>query len=171
MYPAFRLAKSLVGAYRAGSVHPLDTVTVTLPVKRIDVEATRLNNGRYLTLMDIGRYALIVRCGYVPAFARNRWYPLVLGVMITYRKSLRVGSRFDLSTRLLCWDERHFYLEQTFWQKGELRARALVKAIFMGNGKVVPTQQIVDSGPYKIPSPEAPEAVRAWQTALKAMES
>jgi acyl-CoA thioesterase FadM len=152
-------------------VHPLDTVTVTLPVKRIDVEATRLNNGRYLTLMDIGRYALIVRCGYLPAFVKNRWYPLVLGVSIRYRKSLRVGTNFDLSTRLLCWDERNFFLEQTFLQNGEQRAQALVKAIFLGQGKVVPTQRIVDSGPHRFPSPEFPEAVRAWQSALRAMET
>jgi acyl-CoA thioesterase FadM len=152
-------------ALRAPKVTPLDTVTITLPVSRTDVEATRMNNGRYLTLMDLGRFALTARCGLVPVLVKRRWSPLVTGVMIHFRRSLRVGSTFDLSTRIVCWDEKSFFLEQRFAQGGELRAHALVKAVFKGDKGILDSAEVIASGGFATTSPAMPEAVRAWQAA------
>lgn len=168
MYPLFRFVTTLGGALRAPKVAPLDTVTITLPVNRTDVEATRMNNGRYLTLMDLGRFALTARCGLVPVLVRRRWYPLVTGVMIHFRRSLRVGSTFDLSTRIVCWDEKTFFLEQRFAQRGELRAQALVKAVFMGAKGILDCAEVIATGGFDTTSPPMPEAVRAWRAAESA---
>jgi acyl-CoA thioesterase FadM len=155
-------------ALRAPKVSPLDTVTITLPVTRTDVEATRMNNGRYLTLMDLGRFALTARCGLVPVLVKRRWSPLVTGVMIHFRRSLRVSSTFDLSTRILCWDEKSFFLEQRFVQRNEARAHALVKAVFMGAKGVLVSSDVLAAGGFDTTSPPMPDAVRAWQAAERA---
>ena len=42
---------------------------------------------------------------------------------MTYRRSLPVFSSFTLSSRLVCWDDRWFYIEQTFTGKEGLAAR------------------------------------------------
>jgi acyl-CoA thioesterase FadM len=165
MYPIVRLATTVVGALRADRVDFLDTVTITLPVARSDVEATRMNNGRYLTLMDLGRFALTLRGGYLPVVAKRRWMPLVASVMIRYLRSLRVGTTFELSTRIACWDERYFFMEQWFERGGEVHTRALVKGLFMGPKGVVSSDDVVRAGGFARSSPEFPASVRAWQAA------
>ncbi len=165
MYPLGRFATTILGAFRGPRTSPLDPVTISLPVRRLDVEATRMNNGRYLTLMDLGRFALVVRAGYAPVLARRRWYPLVTGVMIRFRRGLRVGTTFDLTTRLVCWDERAFFLEQRFEQRGEEAAHAWVKSRFMGPGGPVSTADFVRAGGLDLASPASPEVVRLWQLA------
>ena len=168
MYPVLRLATTVVKALRADRIDVRDTVTITLRVTRGDVEATRMNNGRYLTLMDLGRFTLTLRGGYLPVLARRRWYPLVSGVMIRFGRSLSVGTTFDLSTRIACWDRRHFFLEQWFEQGGDLRARAFVKALFMGPGGPIGTHEFLSAGGFPPDSPPFPEGVQAWQAAESA---
>jgi acyl-CoA thioesterase FadM len=169
MYPFIRLATTVVGALRADRVDVLDTVSITLPVTRGDVEATRMNNGRYLTLMDLGRLSLTLRGGYLHILAKRRWYPLVTDVMIHFARSLRVGTRFDLLTRIVCWDSRDFFIEQWFEQRGEVCARAFVKAFFMGARGRVGSEELLQAGGFGAVSPPFPESVRAWQAAETAV--
>ena len=60
---------------------------------------------------------LLARTGILTHIVRKRWQPLVGAVWITYRRSLPVFSAFDLTSRLVCWNERWFYIEQTFTGK------------------------------------------------------
>lgn len=165
MYPLARFATTMLGAFRGPRVLVTDPVTITLPVRRIDVEAKRMNNGRYLTMMDLGRFALVVRAGYVPILAKNRWYPLVTGVMIRFRRALCVGTRYDLTTRLVCWDDRSFFLEQRFTQGGETQAEAWVKSRFMGPRGALRSGELVRAGGLDEASPPFPDGILAWQSA------
>lgn len=166
MYPLRRFLAMTAGSLLADKVDLLDTVTLEMPVRRVDVESSRMNNGRYLTLMDLGRFALIVRAGHATTMVKRRWYPLVTGVMIRFRKSLRVGTRFSLETRLLGWDERSFYLEQRFVQRGETRAHAYVASVFMGAAEGrLPIATVLAAIGHGRPSPPLPEAIGHWMRA------
>jgi acyl-CoA thioesterase FadM len=165
MYPIARFVTTVTSALLAPRVGFLDTVTITLPVRRGDVEATFMNNGRYLTLMDLGRFALTLRAGYLPIVAKRRWTPVVGGVLIQFKRSLRIGTAFELSTRVACWDDKAFFFEQWFEQQGELRARALVRALFLGPRGAIPSAEVVNAGGFDITSPPLAEGVRAWRAA------
>src|SRR5262245_32054600 len=65
MYPLRRFAGVLVDALRSPKIDVLSTDTIRLEVRRGDVELARMNNGRYLTLMDLGRIALTLRAGFL----------------------------------------------------------------------------------------------------------
>jgi acyl-CoA thioesterase FadM len=155
-------------ALRADKVGVLETDTIRLSVKRTDVEASRMNNGRYLTLMDLGRIALTVRAGFLPILVKRRWFPLVTGVMIRFHRSLRIGGHFELSTRVVCWDARSFFLEQWFEERGERRAHAFVKALFRGPQGNIPTGDLLEAAGFSPVSPPFPEAIRAWEQADEA---
>ena len=73
-----------------------------------------MNNARYLSAMDYGRMHLLARAGLLEPILRSRWQPLVGAVWVTYRRSLPAFARFTLTSRLVCWDERWFYIEQIF---------------------------------------------------------
>ncbi len=48
-----------------------------------------LNNGRYWTLMDLGRTDLMIRSGLWRPVLRNGWTPVVSAGQIRFRRELR----------------------------------------------------------------------------------
>lgn len=127
----------------------------------IDVNL-HLNNARYLILMDYGRTHLLARTRLLEHVVRARWTPLVGAIWITYRRSLALFARFTLSSRLVCWDERWFYLEQTFTGEDGLAAVGWVKAVLRDpNGNLDP-QRVLERIEPGVVSPPMPDAVAAW---------
>jgi acyl-CoA thioesterase FadM len=106
-----------------------------------------MNNGRYLTLMDLGRVDMMIRSGLIRAILREKWMPVIAGVSMIYRRSLNPFERYTLETRVIGWDDRWAYLEQTFINaKGELSARGYVKAAFLKDGKRLDMSTVVAAG-------------------------
>jgi YbgC/YbaW family acyl-CoA thioester hydrolase len=127
-----------------------------------------VNNGRYLTLMDLGRYDLLYRSGFWQESARRGWYAVVAAQTITYKRSLTVGQRFTLLTKVLGVDERSVYMQQTFVRRGAVVARAVVQARFLRRegGSVAPTEVIEATGgaPRDL---TLPDWVHAWADAVR----
>ena len=93
---------------------------------------------------------------------RSRWRPLVGAVWITYRRSLPLFSAFSLASRLICWDERWFYIEQTFAGRDGLAALGWVKGMLRdARGSVAP-QQVLERVAPGVQSPPMPEAIAQW---------
>jgi acyl-CoA thioesterase FadM len=121
-----------------------------------------MNNGRYLTLMDLGRMDWIWRTGLRRAAKKNRWKPLVAASTIRYRKSLTLWKRFTLRTRVLGWDDKWFYIEQTFKRGERPIANAVVKGLFRGPKGNIPPADILEAIDQKGSSPPLPDHVRLW---------
>ena len=121
-----------------------------------------LNNARFLNLMDYGRTHLLARTRLLEHIVRARWTPLVGAVWMTYRRSLPVFSSFILSSRLVCWDGRWFYIEQTFTGKEGLAAVGWVKGLLRGpNGNVDP-QTVLETIAPGVVSPPMPDSIATW---------
>lgn len=91
-----------------------------------------MNNGRYLTLMDVGRLDYMVRTGLWSAALRHRWTPVATAIAVRYRRELRLLDHFRLETRLIYWDATAVVMEQLFVfergpRSGEIAARALFR--------------------------------------------
>jgi acyl-CoA thioesterase FadM len=91
-----------------------------------------VNNGRYLTLMDLGRLDWMLRAGLWRAVIRHKWTPIASNVLIRFRREMRVFQAFRLETRLVTWDATNVVMEQVFVledgpRKGQIAARALFK--------------------------------------------
>lgn len=121
-----------------------------------------MNNGRYLNVMDYARTHLLARTGLLEHILRSRWQPLVGAVWMTYRRSLPLFARFEITSRLVCWDERWFYLEQIFTGREGLAALGWVKgALRDARGSVEPQTALERVAPG-IVSPPMPEAIATW---------
>lgn len=121
-----------------------------------------LNNARYLSLMDYGRVHLMAATGILTPVLRDKWAPLVGSLSITYRRSLRLFAPFTLTTRVLCWDEKWFYMEQVFRSREGLAAIAWVKGLFRAKDGNVSSQRIVDTIAPGTGSPPVPEMLELW---------
>ena len=98
----------------------------TLPT---DLDILRhMNNGRYLSLFDLGRWDLLVRTGMAAAMKRHGWYGVVSAATITFRKSLDPWQRFDIESRLIGHDDRAIFLEHRAVVDGEVYARAIIRS-------------------------------------------
>jgi acyl-CoA thioesterase FadM len=124
---------AIVSRWRDRIVLPDDISRVTFRVRPGDLDVSmHMNNGRYLTLMDIGRLDLMVRSGLWTAAVRNRWTPIATAIVIRFRRELRHWQRFHLETRLVQWASETVVIEQTFVladgsRAGQIAARALFK--------------------------------------------
>lgn len=58
-----------------------------------------MNNGRYLSFMDLGRVHLTAQSGLLREALRRRWMPVLAAAEITFIRSLKPFQRFDLVTR------------------------------------------------------------------------
>jgi acyl-CoA thioesterase FadM len=154
----------LAGMRRRPRLRALDESVLGFRVLPTDLDLNlHMNNGRYLSLMDLGRLDLIGRMGVMRRIVRHGWRPVVGSLTIRYRRSLEPFQRYQLHSRLLAWDEKWLYVEQRFVHRGELMALALVKGLFLAPGGRLSPQAVVDVVEPGLPSPPLPEAVLEWQ--------
>lgn len=122
-----------------------------------------LNNGRTLTLYDLGRLPLAVRSGMAGALSANGWGMTVAGNTTRYRKRVRMFHRVEMHSRLVGWDHRFLYVEQAMWRRGEALNHLMVRmAATDGRGIVPPGKLLAAMGHTGIESPPLPEWLAAW---------
>ena len=142
---------------------PLDEDRLPMRVWPNDIDFNlHLNNARYLSMMDFGRMHLLARTRILDHVIRSRWTPLVGAVWMTYRRSLPLFARFTLSSRTVCWDERWFYMEQTFTGSEGLAAVGWVKGLLRGRGGILEPQKVLEAVCPGVVSPPMPEAIATW---------
>ncbi|KHK95760.1 4-hydroxybenzoyl-CoA thioesterase [Microbacterium mangrovi] len=105
----------------------VSTIRLTTLPTDIDI-LMHMNNGRYLSLFDLGRWDLLVRTGLWDAMRSRAWYAVVSSETITFRKSLNLWQRFDVETRFTGLDDRALYMEHRAVVDGEVYARVVVRA-------------------------------------------
>lgn len=121
-----------------------------------------MNNARYLSVMDYARTHLLARVGLLDHIVRSRSQALLGAVWMTYRRSLPLFAPFTISSRLICWDGRWFYFEQTFTGAEGLAAIGWVKgALRDASGAVDPHSVIARIAPG-VASPPMPDTIAAW---------
>jgi len=164
VYPFLRLGRVTLGALWGRRLEPLEESRLRLRVWLGDLDSNlHLNNGRFLTLMDLGRWDLAVRSGMLRVMLAQRWQPLVGGVLIRFRRPLPPLRAFHLCTRLLGWDHKWFFLEQRFEQDGHLKAQALVRFLVRRRGENLAPGEVAAALGYPAQSPPLPEVVQRWQ--------
>lgn len=105
-----------------------------------------LNNAKYLSFMDLGRFDLTFKSGLAKHLIKNKWKVMAAAVNIIYRKQIGPFEKFDLVTKILCWDEKWFYIEQDFMTSKGVAAKAIVKAGFIDKKLLRPEQVIKAMG-------------------------
>lgn len=142
----------------------LDESVITIRVWPNDLDLNlHMNNGRYLSAMDLGRMDLFARAGVLLPALRRGWYPLLGEAKIRFRRPLAPFAKYRLRTRLLGWDEKWFYGEQIFDRNGEQAAVALVRGLLRGKEGNIAPDRIVALGGSAIASPPMPETVARWR--------
>jgi acyl-CoA thioesterase FadM len=156
------LLRTLLTMIRSRRRMPLDFRAVgriTMRVMPNDLDMLRhVNNGIYLSLMDLGRMDLMLRSGKWQALQRRGWYPVAASVTVTYRRSLRLWQRYELETRLVGFDDKAMYIQQRFVRDDEVYVEGLMRGRFLrtsgGTVSVAELGELAGIDPATMPIPE-----------------
>ena len=120
---------------RAPAMDATEVGRIRLRVVPTDLDVLgHMNNGVYLSLMDLGRMDLLVRTGAWKRLSALGMYPVMANESISFRKSLQPWQRFELETKLVGIDDKAVYCEQRFVVDGEIYAQAMTRGRFLRKG-------------------------------------
>lgn len=163
MYPYFRMFKELIRVRRAPALAFTGTHVSHHVCWPWDLDPWReLNNGRTLTLFDLGRIPLVLRNGMEKLLREQGWGMTVAGNSTRYRKRVRAFDRLEMRSRLIGWDTRFFYLEQSMWKDGECTSQMLLRSAITSRTGIVAPARVLEAGGLSPESPELPAWVKAW---------
>ncbi|MFC3689853.1 acyl-CoA thioesterase [Aquipuribacter hungaricus] len=159
-----RLLHLVLLGRRRSRVSVLGPVRTPFRVWPTDLDLLRhVNNGTYLTIMDIGRLDLLARSGVTPLLRRAGWYPVVVAETITFKRSLRLFQRFDVVTEVVGWDEVSLFLRQDVVRGDVLVASAVIRGRFLGrDGARITPQQVMGLSGEQLEARELPAWVVDW---------
>lgn len=140
-----------------------DEVRTPMRAWLTDIDINRhINNGRYLTLMDFARLDHSLRTGMMKELIKRKWWPIMGGATVTFRRELKPLAAFEITTRLLYWDEKWLYGEHRFEKDGHVHTQAYAKAVIKRGRETIPPAELMRLFGHEGPSPAAPEGLRRW---------
>ena len=167
MYPYLRYTKAIIDAVVANkkgkSLNFTQVSEVTIRCSLTDIDPMiEMNNGRVLTVYDIGRTDFIIRTGLGKQLLKQRWGLVVAGSTIQYRKRIRLFDKVTIKTQLVGIDERWLYLEHSMWVKGKPCSSVLLRTGVTEGGKVIETARVLETlGQTEWNKPTEPW-IQAW---------
>jgi acyl-CoA thioesterase FadM len=150
-----------------GPLSPTVVGRIRLTTLPTDIDLLRhMNNGRYLSLFDLGRWDLLTRTGLLGAMRERGWYAVVANETITFRKSLELWQRFEVESRFIGHDDRALYMEHRAVVDGEVYARAIVRArMLKRTGGMLTHDELFAAVGRPEGLPEIPEWMHDWAAA------
>ena len=141
-----------------------DEIILNLRIMPNDLDINcHLNNGRYLTILDFGSIDLFLRSGVLFRAIRNRFRPMVGGLIVTYRKGLSLFERCILIMQLKAWDNRWNYFRFEFRKpNGQLSAAGYFKGALVSKNGLVPNNVADEVFGYQRGSCVLPPSVENW---------
>lgn len=170
MYPIFRF---MAEWHRARKLPPLkvgETHVTRITCMPWDIDyQLEMNNGRVLTLFDIGRVVMLERLGVVTRVRALKWYGTIAGSTIRYRRRITLFQKLEIRSRVIGVDQRFNYIEQSLWRTndGECCAHAVLRvAITTGKG-IIPSSEVIEKLGLDYSEMILPDWVKAWDGAEK----
>jgi len=174
----FRLLHLIITSLFRPRLTPTDVSRLRYRVWPHDLDLSmHMNNGRYWTIMDLGRADLMLRTGVWRAMVRNGWSPIVNAGKIRFRRELRLFQPFTLETRIVTWAETFLVIEHrvvTRSRNGDeiVNAVALSRAGLYDRAarRFVTVKEIFAEVGGEVPPPAATPEVEAFLAAEEAMK-
>jgi acyl-CoA thioesterase FadM len=163
MYPFIRMFGEMARARRMPKLGLFDTHVSQITCWPWDLDPwVELNNGRTLTLFDLGRLPLSRRTGFEQVLREKGWGLTVAGSTTRYRRRVTVWSRLTMRSRCIGWDHRFLYMEQSMWRGEECTSHVLIRSAIVSKAGMVPPAEMARAMGASPESPALPDWVQAW---------
>lgn len=166
MFPLIRVGLAMRRARSQPPLAPGEVHVVHTRCWPWDIDPfMELNNGRSMTLMDIGRMSFFTRFGLRKVLAANGWRLTMAGATVQYRRRVRPFAKMEIRTRLAGRDDRFLYIEHvTATNEGPAHAALYRAAVVDGSG-IVPTDRFAEAMGDGAPDKTTTAFAAAWAEA------
>lgn len=163
MYPVLRMGLDML-RFSGKPLDPLDTHVTTHRIWPWDLDMfLELNNGRTLTLYDIGRVTLGRRVGLWRVMRRHGWGMAVVGLSVRFRRRVHLFQTVESRSRLIGWDARFLYIEHSMWRpNGECTSHVLARMAVTDKNGIVTTDRVLAEMDTPPVQPTLPDWAQAW---------
>jgi acyl-CoA thioesterase FadM len=166
MYPFFRMAYQLWLYRKAPALPILGTHVSRHRCWPWDLDPwVELNNGRTLTLYDMGRLPLGMRTGLHRMLKAQGWGMTVAGNTVRYRRRVRGMDVVTMRSRCIGWDHRFLYIEQSMWKGDDCTSQQVIRSAITSKDGIVPPVRALEALGQAQDSPVLPAWVQDWISA------
>lgn len=147
---------------------PLERTFRVLP-NDLDVNM-HMNNGRYMTLLDLMIIEYFGRIGFLKILLQNNWRPMSGGACITFRRGLKPFQkyrvRYSWAGSNTYWNVMKF---EFLTMDGEICATGFSKGAAVGSRGLVPNAKAFEKMGWDPINRDLPEAATLWLQAEEAL--
>ena len=166
MYPYHRLIKMVLGnLFRKKQSFDIEREyrwSFRPGLGDIDVYP-EVNNGRHYVFCDLARYDIAFEIGLF-RYVRKKKYAFVIGgSTMRYRKRLVPFRKSTVRSKIVGFDEKFYYFQQTIEQRGEVKSSALIRAGIRFKGGTAPPGDVMRDLGYEL-EPFMESWVLEWAT-------
>jgi acyl-CoA thioesterase FadM len=159
-----RLILIFIRSFFKPTIDFTDKISIALRILPNDLDLNlHLNNGRYLTLLDLASIDLFLRSGVLIRAIRKGLRPMLGGLIVTYRKGLSPFERCTLTMQIEAWDERWNYFRFAFRKSdGRLSAAGYFKGAFVSKNGLISNKVLDEIFRYERGACILPPAIENW---------
>lgn len=163
MYPVIRMGKEFFVHRNAPDLPVLGAHVSHHRCWPQDIDVfIEMNNGRILTILDLGRTVLAKRVGLLRTLKENSWGLTMAGASVRYRRRIRPFVKFKTVSRCIGWDDKFFYLDQSIWIGENCAAQALYRSAVTDQNGIVKPDRVFEAAGYTDDRPTLPDWVQNW---------
>lgn len=149
---------------RDGPIGMLGEFRLTFRCLPSDLDVNlHMTNSRYFSFMYIVRIAMMIRNGAWAKFRAHRLMPVLGSSSIRFRRAIRPFQVFDVSSRVVGWDDKWLFIEHRLEAGGEMVAIAYMKSAFLSPSGRVATPRLLEMVGFSGPAPPLPAPAIALQ--------
>ena len=159
MYPYLRLFRVVIqSSFKKRQNLLYEESKIKLRVFPQDIDPfMELNNGRYVTLLDLGRFGYGANVKISKFLNEHKWSLTIVGTYNEYRFRLRLFQKFTLKTKIIGYDEKWFYFFQKAERNNKTHMASVVKFAFTSKKGIVFPKEVIKAmgeeyNPDKLPS-------------------
>lgn len=112
-----------------------------------------MNNGRFNSIMDLGRVDIMLRTGLLKLVYRKGWFGVVGTIHTHFRRPLKLFQAYELHSQIIYWDDKWTWIEHKMFSKNKLICQAIVQTLIRGKGENISNAQLQKLMGHNISSP------------------
>ncbi|EFN73471.1 Uncharacterized protein C8orf55-like protein [Camponotus floridanus] len=146
-----------------------DTTTIygICSTQDVDLVLKHMNNARYLRELDFARFHFYDRSGIYAAIQKRKGGAVQGACTIRYRRAIPIFTLYKITTKLIYWEDKHFYVEQQFINLTNNFIHAVVLSRQTVTGLKVPIDDLIAEIEPETRKPEPTKELQLW---LESME-
>ncbi len=167
----FRLIWTLIRSWWLPAIEIDEALERPFRVLPNDIDLNmHMNNGRYLTMVDLMIVEFFGRTAFLKALFKNKWYPVLGGACITYRRELKFAEKYSLRFFHVGSDEHWNYLRFEYLNTaGQICAVGYSKGAAKSRAGLVRNAVSYAAMGIEFDPQPLPAAVQNWIEAEKGM--